>query len=365
MQERQEAPDPAERPDHLLMKRRLVAALSDPEIRMLAAQDFKQTFDQLGLDDERSNALVSFVIDLLRSGDALASVEAKILQILRTTLVDGQPITALLKEKLAGRAQIIFGQVQEYFRAMAAEGIRTVVDYGCGDAQVSLLLQQEFPSLAVHGCDPKDYRSSAAKEAGLPFTKIVQNRVPGVEDGAYEAALMTNAAHHEAQNEALLAELSRITVKRLVVIETVPMHSEDGRHAAMERERTFLNDYLFNRCFHDADIPVPGTYETYEEWPKRFEKYGWRLAEKKDLGVDQPTIADRHVLYVFERIPGFIQRVAEDVRAQAGDIVPPEVLRKPDPRVEELLRERGSKPVPAAIMSKQARPSHATHIRGA
>ena len=122
---------------------------------------------------------------------------------------------------------------------------------------------------------------------------------------------MTNVAHHEPENQLVLAELARIIRPggRLIVIETVP---EDKTEEALEI--TFLNDYFYNRILHCADIAVPGTYETLEGWIGRFDDVGFELDLLEDvddpllresnpfpLGYDQPTIRDLHALYVFRR----------------------------------------------------------------
>lgn len=62
-----------------------------------------------------------------------------------------------------------------------------------------------------------------------------------------------------------------------------------------------MNDYLYNRLFHNADVPVPGTFETPEGWGSRFAKYGWKVKHSENLGEDQKTIKDTHHLLVFEK----------------------------------------------------------------
>jgi Fe-S cluster biosynthesis and repair protein YggX len=112
--------------------------------------------------------------------------------------------------------------------------------------------------------------------------------------------LLTNVLHHEKNNEKIIDELDRIVRRRLVILETVPI-GETENDMEQDKDRTFMNDYLYNHLFHNADVPVPGTFETPNKWIERFSNHGWKLVNEKDLGFDQPTIKDRHYLLVFER----------------------------------------------------------------
>ena len=111
---------------------------------------------------------------------------------------------------------------------------------------------------------------------------------------------LPNVLHHDPDNERILKDLNDIVTHRLIVIETVPeADSEDD--AKKDWGRMLLNDALWNRFFNYANIPVPGTYEIPVNWIKRFEKYGLRCIHSEDLGFDQPTIQDRHHLFVFKK----------------------------------------------------------------
>ncbi len=175
--------------------------------------------------------------------------------------------------------------------------------WGAGDGRVTQLLSGTGVSLAgIVGYDVRDYR---AKSVTVPILQFDGEHV-SCPDGHYYAGLMTNVAHHEADNGKILRELARVIRPgcRLVVIETVPISDDPA-----EFERTFVGDYVYNRLFHLADVPVPGTYETKEGWIRRFEEVGFVLVDDDDfgspplvdLGYDQPTIRDWHVLYVFKR----------------------------------------------------------------
>ncbi len=279
------------------MKDRLMEAFGDPEIRKRVEGDFIHTFTQLGLDGAAAQELCDEVIAALSGEGRLDAIEAKMLARFNGIHIDDgsgtKNLVDILHEKLKGRAELIASQVRPYFKDIKGK----VFDYGTGDGQVAQRLHDDPElHLDIEGGDVRDY-----KAAGVTIpVRIFSNKHVDSADGGYEAVLMTNVAHHEKNNEIILEELSRIAAKRLVVIETVPT-GEDEEEIEKDAERTFANDYLYNRLFHDADVPVPGTYETPKGWEDRFKAHGWRVVESRDLGYDQPTIRDIHHLLIFEK----------------------------------------------------------------
>jgi hypothetical protein len=277
------------------MQARIESAFGDPEIRQKAEYDFTYTFGQLGLSEQDANSLKDVVIQNLLSGGNLADIEKNVLAIFEQTKVvtdnGDKTLVEVLHEKLAGRAELIYEQTQKYFEGVDGK----VVDFGAGDGQVTQLLKDK-DGLDIEGYDVRSY---PAQGVSVPIRLFDGGIVP-VEDGHYEAGLMTNVAHHEKDNEKILIETTRIIGGRLVVIETVPT-GETEEEVAKDCERVFLSDYLYNRLFHNADIPVPGMYETPQGWIDRFSQHGWNVTHSEDLGFDQPTIRDVHHLLVFEK----------------------------------------------------------------
>jgi hypothetical protein len=202
------------------------------------------------------------------------------------------PLPEVLNQRLAHRADIIFRQVKPYLKDMSGR----LLDFGCGDGQVGQKFEDNLNFEEVHGVDVRDYRAPGVT---IPISKFNGRRV-NAKPGYYQAIYMGNVAHHEKYNERILKELARLKPEYLIVNETVPT-GDTYEELEVDRERTFLNDVLYNRLFHNADVPVPGTYETPEDWVKRFAKHGFILIHSENLGVDQPTIRDTHHLLVFRR----------------------------------------------------------------
>ncbi len=284
--------------DHTeIIKARLDKVVQNPEIREMVAVDYSYTFHELGLSTEEARTLAEKVIGMIAEAKTLKEAETNIRATFETTRVGEHNFFELIQAGLGDRVRKIVDQVSPFLIGVGGK----VFDYGMGAGEVTQKLKDEL-NLDIEGGDVRDFRSP---EVTVPYVLLSSSpdesgRIVDVEDKHYEAAVVTNVIHHERVNENILRELERIVGKKLVIIETVPV-GNTPEEIAKDHERTFANDTLWNRFFNYADIPVPGTYETPQDWIKRFEKHGWRTTHSEDLGYDQKSIHDVHHLLVFER----------------------------------------------------------------
>jgi hypothetical protein len=278
-----------------LMKERIERSLEDEETRAKVTDDFSYTFERLGLSPDDAKKLCDNVFALLKAKKPLPDIEAETLRIfenIKLKVGDKEPnLIEILHEKLRDRAKIIASQVAPHLGDVKEKAI----DYGAGDGQVTQMLHDQL-GLDIEGVDVRLYK---APNVTVPIMLFNGGHVEAA-DGTYEAALLTNVLHHEKANEKIFDELDRIVRRKLVILETVPV-GETEEVMEQDKDRTFMNDYLYNRLFHSADVPVPGTFETPKKWVDRFAQHGWKLVNEEDLGFDQPTIKDRHYLLVFEK----------------------------------------------------------------
>ena len=284
------------RPDIAVMRDRLARALLDQQVRFLVEDDLTDTFVQIGLPESEHKHLVHWIVGSLMKPIDLLVTEHTINAHLKRLTVKGRPMLKVVDEMLSGRAQLIYDQTHGFFSADDR-----ILDLGCGDGQVTDLFYRNVSS-RIEGFDVKDYVKPGMQAAS--FGTYDGRKLP-IRDEWYDAALMTNVAHHSDDNAQLLRELARVVRPggTVVVIETVPIEDDP-----VEFERTFVNDYVYNRLFHSADVPVPGTYETLEGWVKRFDtveldllNYAPDCVNPANLGYDQPLIKDCHVLYVLRK----------------------------------------------------------------
>ena len=277
------------------MQERIQAALALPAARNAFAVDLGKTFIRLGMDVRQAVSYALHVIDRMQKEADMETLEQEMFQMMSKTMVAGYCLRTLMRAQLAHRAAIMFDEVRCHLERLGTASGK-VIDYGCGDGQMGLFLRSTL-GLDVEGCDVRDYRSERCRR-GMVFRSCDGDSLP-VRDGYYDAAVLANVAHHADDNDAVLREVSRVTSRHLIVVETVPDPAQSD--SPVQRDLAFLNDYVCNRFFSDADIPVPGTYESIDRWPTRFAEHGWRCLHQQELRVDQRVIQDHHVLFVFSK----------------------------------------------------------------
>lgn len=281
---------------HGRMFARLKAMADDDVVRRLVHADFCQTFQLLGLNRRSSQLLTGEILYAIDHADNLGNLETAVATSLaqQTALTTEGPrsLPNALTLALQNRAQIIWEQIGTF----VGDGKDGILDYGTGDRRVAQLMADQLKCHVV-GADVVDY---GAPGLTVPFHKIENGRAP-FPDQSFRVGVVTNVLHHSEDNDAVIADLTRVVRRKLVVIETVPM-GETAAELRQDAERTFGSDWLYNRPFHPgADIPVPGTYETIPGWIQRFKNHGWKVSYQQYLGIDIPVIQDHHQLYVFSR----------------------------------------------------------------
>ncbi len=268
----------------------LHGSLATDEAKEKIKKDFSKTFTSLGVPHDASEGLAISVLAYIMAAKTLEQAEQTVRVLFEECHYDSKTVFAMIQDGLQQRFEIIYDQIEPFMKNAGF-----TLDYGCGSGILTQMLNDRL-SLDIEGCDVRDFKHDSVT--------VTVKRMNGcsvhVPDKYYDCAVLTNVIHHEAENEKILQELDRIVSDKLVIIETVPEGATE-EDAKKDWGRMLLNDALWNRFFNYADIPVPGTYETPDNWIRRFAKYGWRCTRTKDLGFDQPTIQDRHHLLVFER----------------------------------------------------------------
>lgn len=291
----------AQRKDHQWMQARLRSCLRpDPsgQNKTLASfiEDATQTLCFLGLDAERARATCHWIIGSLQEDRLLADIERDIYRKLKSMPVDPGGKSSLIDAidtKLEGRAESIFSQIQPYLQQHAGQRI---LDFGAGDGGVTrLIFERVSPNTA--GIDVRAYGKH-----NVPIQAYDGRTIPFA-DNTFDCIVSTNVLHHADDNQQCLEEFRRVLRQQgsAVIIETVPL-GESEEEARRNWDLTFLNDYFYNRLLHDADVPVPGTFETFQGWGRRLEKTGFHVKATEDFGIDQPIIRDRHVLLHAEKL---------------------------------------------------------------
>lgn len=180
----------------------------------------------------------------------------------------------------------------------------SIVDIGCGDGLVAWLLRNTTKKLVLVDVDfYLDPRVS------LPFYQYKSGKPLPIKE-TFDTSLLLTVLHHATNPINLLKQVHKITLSRLIIIESVigVKRSKNSPKSYLynldiNRQRKYATfiDWLYNRVLH-KEVPVPYNYLTPQSWQKIYENYGWKVVKFVDLGVDQVIVPEHHVLFVLERI---------------------------------------------------------------
>ncbi len=173
--------------------------------------------------------------------------------------------------KLHGR--FVFGRrIQRLCRALAQAIPQNIklIDVGCGDGSLDLLLLQQRPDLRVEGIDVL-----VREKTAVPVTPFDGEHIPYADD-SFDAALFVDVLHHTADPAALLAEAARVS-RRWIIIKD---HNQDGWLA---RQRLTFMDYVGNAHF---GVALPNNYWSRARWQQEWAQRGLNVAMmQEDLGL--------------------------------------------------------------------------------
>lgn len=164
----------------------------------------------------------------------------------------------------------------------------SVLDLGCGDGMLLKILNQSFDAL---GIDVIDYRSKENKF--LPFANYSEGGIIDLPDKCVDNTILWTVLHHSDNPIHLLNEAERITRHRIVLVEG---YANDPH---VHQINCFF-DWFANRPGKNIDVNVPYNFKTTEEWKSLFNKLGCKLIKEEYLGVDEPVVPERHVLFIIE-----------------------------------------------------------------
>lgn len=181
------------------------------------------------------------------------------------------PVVATALER---RAALIHSQVSPLL-----DTTTEVLDFGCGDGEVALLLAPDVFSILTY--DVADYRGETVK-AHLPHLTTLED----VDPAAFDVALVLTVLHHCDDPRAALAQLEGCP--RLIIIESVLTD-------ALPWATQYFIDWLYNRGMHPgASIPVPGNFFSASDWEAMLATFGYTVVQQMDLGVDIPIVPEHH-----------------------------------------------------------------------
>jgi hypothetical protein len=232
---------------------------NDSALRSAITRDFNGIFRDLGVQPEQAAKITGDIFITLSGSSHLNLAESAIYHRLAETPTDSGVTLPQAAEKQVTlkRANIVYGRINPHLKAVRGH----IINFG------------------MRSINPD----------------IPKSKFP---DGHFSASIANNILHRAPDPEGCIEELSRITSDKIIVIETVP----SGPDIKSDRERTFMNLYLFDRLLSPPEgyKRAINALETAESWTERFNRHGWKAVHSRNLGT-QPVLADTHHLLVFER----------------------------------------------------------------
>ena len=163
-----------------------------------------------------------------------------------------------------------------------------ILDLGAGDGLLALEIKKQLKKEVVL-VDIVDYNYT-----DLPLILYNPEEQIPLADGEVDTTILYTVLHHASDPEHLLKEATRITKKRLVIIEAY-IEEDD-----ISMTNSFF-DWFYNRVIGDEDINVPLNFLKLEGWKKILKLYGFNVIENKYVGISEPLVPEHQVLIIADQ----------------------------------------------------------------
>ncbi|WP_287584391.1 class I SAM-dependent methyltransferase [Candidatus Borrarchaeum sp.] len=164
-----------------------------------------------------------------------------------------------------------------------------ILDLGAGDGLLALEIKKQLKKEVVL-VDIVDYNYT-----DLPLILYNPEEKIPLADEEVGTTILYTVLHHASDPEHLLKEATRITKKRLVIIEGY-IEEDDIRVT-----NSFF-DWFYNRVIGDEDINVPLNFLRIKEWEKILKSHGFDIIETIYLGINEPVVPEHQILIIADHV---------------------------------------------------------------
>jgi SAM-dependent methyltransferase len=195
-----------------------------------------------------------------------------------------------------------------------------LLDYGCGDGQVSQIIAK---NKGIEATLTDVYEHRNVKATGLRFKLFKQGEKAPFCDAEFNNVIVLTVFHHCSNPIHSIQEVARITKPggRVIVVESV--FGVDGKQlpAKMQRkiagyltlsaeQQRLLNvffDHFYNRILFynpnpEMKVNVPFNFNTPDHWEQIFAQNGLKQEEIVHLGLDQQIAPEYHTLHILRKL---------------------------------------------------------------
>ncbi len=164
-----------------------------------------------------------------------------------------------------------------------------ILDLGAGDGMLALEIKKQLDKEVVL-VDIVDYNYT-----DLPLILYKPEEKIPLADEEVDTTILYTVLHHASDPQHLLNEATRITRKRLIIIEGY-IEEEDIRIT------NCFFDWFYNRVVGDEDINVPLNFLRVQGWGKILNSHGFDLIETVYLGINEPLVPEHQILIIADYI---------------------------------------------------------------
>jgi SAM-dependent methyltransferase len=282
--------------------------ITDSNVKEAISLMLTDVLDYLGVPSSDSPGLVHQCIDAASSYQSLEAYEAQ-----AHNIMDAKKVTQRIPEKLSVRAGLMYRQIEPYL----LEG--GLLDYGCGDGQVSELVAK---NLHRNVSLTDVYMHRHIPETGLPFKLFRQGEKAPFSGGEFSNVLALTVFHHSSNPAESIKDVSGLVKAggRVLVVESV--YGVDGNQLPPEMQKKIwryvdlsaeqqrlLNvffDHFYNRILSfsphpETKVNVPFNFNTPDNWKRIFAQNSLKQEEVVHLGLDQPLVPEYHTLHILRK----------------------------------------------------------------
>ncbi len=160
-----------------------------------------------------------------------------------------------------------------------------ILDLGAGDGLLALEIKKQLGKEVVL-VDIVDYNYS-----DLPLVLYNPEEKIPLADEEVDTTILYTVLHHASDPKHLLTEATRVTKKRLIIIEG---YAEDD---AILMTNSFF-DWFYNRVVGNEDINVPLNFLKVKGWGKILQSHEFHIVETAYLGINEPLVPEHQILII-------------------------------------------------------------------
>jgi SAM-dependent methyltransferase len=145
-----------------------------------------------------------------------------------------------------------------------------VLDVGCGDGQIGVLMQAERPDLTVSGID-----IAVRDDTHIPVRTFDGSSIP-YEDRSVDVVMLVDVLHHAEEPRRLLGEAARVARRAIVLKDVTPL-------GPLSDATLRFMDWVGNARH---GVPLPYGFWSQGEWRSAFAGLGLSVEEtRRRLGL--------------------------------------------------------------------------------